>query len=262
MTETTAPVRIERSDDLATLTVENPPMNVWTEPVLEAAIDAVAELRADPPRGLLVRAAGAMTSAGADVAFFGASDSAQAGPRTARYLSRITEPVAELPCPTVAAIHGLCLTAGFEIALACDLIVAARSTKIGLVEAAIGLTPLLGGTQRLAARVGTGRTAELVMTARIYDADELAAWGAINRVYDDEAFEEASRKFATRLAQGPTRAHAATKAVLRAVAEGGTPAADAALPGVAAELWDTEDLRTGISSFLEHGPGKARFAGR
>lgn len=255
-------VRLDRDGPLATLTVDHPPMNVWTEEVLAQTVDALAALRREPPRGLLIRAAGEMSSAGADVAFFARADQADAAPRTARYLQEITQAVEQLPCPTVAAIHGLCLTAGFEIALACDLVVASRSTKIGLVEAAIGLTPLLGGTQRLAARVGVARAAEIVMSAKIYDAEQLATWGAINRVYDDDGFAEAATRFASRIAQGPTQAHAATKAVLAAFGEGGVPAADRALPDIAARLWATEDLRTGVASFLEHGPGNATFTGR
>jgi enoyl-CoA hydratase/carnithine racemase len=162
----------------------------------------------------------------------------------------------------VFAAHGLCLTWAFELALACDLIVAARRAKFGLVEKVIGLTPAMGGTQRLAERAGTGRAREFVMTGVPYDAETLERWNVVNRVYDDEAFDAAARALATELAQGPTRAHAATKQVIRDYVQGGIEMANDRVAAVAGELFDTEDLRGAVATFLEHGPGHAKFSGR
>jgi Enoyl-CoA hydratase/isomerase len=85
-------------------------------------------------------------------------------------LVSLAQRVAALPCPTVFAAHGLCLTWGFELALACDLILASERALFGLIEATVGLTPSMGGTQRLAERAGSGRARELVMSAERYDA--------------------------------------------------------------------------------------------
>src|SRR5256714_14887184 len=101
----------------------------------------------------------------------------------------------------------------------------------------------MGGTQRLAERAGSARARELVMSGQLYDAATLERWNVVNRVRPDDGFDEAARKFAARLASGPTRAHAATKEVVRAFLRGGTAEADAAVPGLAAELFETEDLR-------------------
>src|ERR1700740_1455909 len=84
--------------------------------------------------------------------------------------------VEELPLPTVFAAHSLCLTAAFELSLACDLLLAAESARFGLVETVVGLTPAMGGTQRLAERAGPARARELVMTGGLYDAATLARW--------------------------------------------------------------------------------------
>jgi enoyl-CoA hydratase len=170
--------------------------------------------------------------------------------------------VEELPFPTVFAAHGLCLTAAFELSLACDLLIAAESARFGLVETVIGLTPAMGGTQRLAERAGPARARELVMTGDLYDAAALERWNVVNRVLPDEGFDEAARAFARGLAEGPTRAHVATKALVRAALDGGARAADARVPEVAGALFATEDLRRAVASFLEHGPGKATFDGR
>jgi enoyl-CoA hydratase len=120
----------------------------------------------------------------------------------------------------------------------------------------------MGGTQRLAERAGSGRARELVMTGELFGAEELASWGVVNRVFDDEGFDVRARAFAAELATGPTRAHAMTKLVLRRYREGGVAAADETIRTEAAELFATEDLRRAVRTFLEEGPGHATFAGR
>jgi enoyl-CoA hydratase/carnithine racemase len=162
----------------------------------------------------------------------------------------------------VFAAHGLCLTWAFELALACDLILAAESASFGLVEKVIGLTPAMGGTQRLAERAGSGRARELVMTGTPYGAAELERWNVVNRVLADDGFDGASRDFALALADGPTLAHVATKRVIRDDLEGGVELANDRVGRVAGELFASEDLQGGVRSFLDQGPGKAMFSGR
>src|SRR6476659_7866613 len=123
--------------------------------------------------------------------------------------------VETLPAPVVFAAHALTLTAAFELALACDLIVAAPKAQFGLVEKVVGLTPSMGGTQRLAERAGSGRAREFVMTGELFGAKQLESWGVVNRVLEDEGFDQRARAFAAELAAGPTKAHAMTKLVLR-----------------------------------------------
>ncbi len=144
-----------------------------------------------------------------------------------------------LPCPTVFAAHALCLTWAFELALACDLILASESASFGLVEKVVGLTPAMGGTQRLAERAGSGRAREFVMTGVPFSARELERWNVVNRVLDDHGFDAAARDLALDLANGPTLAHAATKRVLLAFREGGVPLADERVAELAGELFDT-----------------------
>ena len=87
--------------------------------------------------------------------------------------------------PRRVSAHGLTLTAAFEIAFACDIILAAPKAKFGLVETVVGLTPSMGGPQRLAERAGSGRARELVMTGDLYDAATLHDWGVVNAVHED-----------------------------------------------------------------------------
>ena len=256
-----APVTLERDGALAIVTLARPPLNLFDEEMLAALRAAVDAVAADPPRGLLVRAEGRAVSGGVDVHLF---DGLTVDDASAlwRELLDLVHVVEELPLPTVFAAHALCLTAAFELSLACDLLLAAASARFGLVETVVGLTPAMGGTQRLAERAGPARARELVMTGELYDAATLERWNVVNRVLPDEGFDEAARAFARRLAEGPTRAHAATKAIVRAQVDGGARAADERVPAVAGGLFATEDLRGAVRSFLENGPGHATYRGR
>ena len=263
MGESEKAARLEREPSgLAVLSFDSPPLNLFDQRLLGDFQAAVADLAAAPPRALLIRAEGRAVTAGVDVHVF-----AGLTPEDAAVLwddlLRSIEALEELPAPIVFAAHALTLTAGFEIALACDLIVAAPEAKFGLVEKVVGLTPSMGGTQRLAERAGSGRARELVMTGEIYPAEELERWGVVNRIYPAAEFEQRSRALAEELAAGPTRAHAMTKHVLKRFREGGIPAADEAIRVDSPALFATEDLQAAVGAFLEHGgPGHAEFHGR
>jgi enoyl-CoA hydratase/carnithine racemase len=134
--------------------------------------------------------------------------------------------------------------------------------QFGLVEAVVGITPLMGGTQRMAERAGTARAREFVMTGGLYTAETLHSWGVVNRVVAGDELLEKGMRFAARLASGPTLAHVATKRIVRAAADHGTRGADAVTAELTSGLFETADARSAVSSFLEHGPGKATFTGR
>src|SRR3954449_5310524 len=255
------PVILERDGALAILTLAKPPLNLFDRALLDALGAAVDDVAADPPRGLLVRAEGRAVSGGVDVHLFdGLTVDDAAG--LWRELLALVHTVEELPLPTVFAAHALCLTAAFELSLACDLLLAAESARFGLVETVVGLTPAMGGTQRLAERAGPARAREFVMTGELFDATTLERWNVVNRVLADDGFDDAARAFALGLAEGPTRAHAATKALVMAQVEGGVRMADELVPETAGGLFDTEDLQGALRTFLDRGPGHATFEGR
>ncbi|WP_219807478.1 enoyl-CoA hydratase/isomerase family protein [Streptomyces sp. SM14] len=247
------PLRLTRDGPLAVLTMDSPPVNVFDLPMWAAWADAVDWLTEHPPRALLVRSGGRIVSSGVDVEVFAALEDDEAEEFWESRL-RITRALERLPCPTVFAAHSLTLTAAFELALACDLIVATASARFGLVERRIGFTPSMGGTQRLAERAGPGRARELVMTGDLYRGAVLADWGVVNALFEPKTFHEDAHAYARRLAEGPTRAHGATKEVVRAWLSGGVDAADAALPGIAARVTRSADHRRGVAGFLAHGP--------
>jgi enoyl-CoA hydratase len=255
--------RLERDEGgLAVLTLDSPPLNLFDQRMIDDFRAAVEDVAATPPRALLIRAEGRAVSGGVDVHVFAGLAPAQ-GSRLWDELLGMIDQLERLSAPIVFAAHALTLTAAFEIALACDLIVASPKAKFGLVEKVVGLTPSMGGTQRLAERAGSGRARHFVMSGGIFDAGEMERWGVVNLINEDEDFDAAARKLAAELAAGPTKAHAMTKHILRRFREGGIPAADEAVRTEAADLFATEDLQNAVRTFLEKGgPGHATFQGR
>jgi enoyl-CoA hydratase/carnithine racemase len=256
-----AHARYETDGDVAEIVISNPPLNLWGSQLIADVEDGVARAAAERPRALLVRAEGDVFSAGVDVHVFEGLDAPSATALTERLL-RLTHAVEDLPLPTLAVAHGLCLTAGLELSLACDLLWAAEGVQFGLVEKVVGITPLMGGTQRMAERAGTARAREFVMTGRLYDAQTLHSWGVVNRVVGTDQLLEKARRFAADLAAGPTIAHAATKAIVRAQADRGTRGADDHTAELTSHLFATDDCRNAVQSFLREGPGQATFTGK
>lgn len=254
-------VSLERDQaGLAVATFDSPPLNLFNRQLLEDLRAAIAAVEAEPPRALLFRAEGRAVSGGVDVHEFEGLTPEQ-GSALWDELIGMVERVEALPLPVVFAAHALTLTAAFELALGCDLILAARSAQFGLVEKVVGLTPSMGGTQRLAERAGSGRARHFVMSGELFGAEEMERWGVVNVLFDDEGFEQRARAFAAELAAGPTKAHAMTKRILRRFREAGIAAADQAVRDEAADLFATEDLQNAVKAFLEQGPGHAEFHG-
>ena len=246
---------------LATITIDSPPLNLFEAQMIGELSQAIEALHADPPRALLIQAKGEVVSGGVNVEEFKGLDPSQGSALWSDLLGLIDR-VESLPLPVIFRAHGLTLTAAFELSLACDFIVASESAKFGLVEIVVGLTPSMGGTQRLAERAGSGRARQFVMTGGLYDAATMESWNVVNYVWPDDQLEEKTLKLATRLANGPTKAHAMTKRIVRAYVEGGVPAADRVTRREAAELFGTEDLINAVDTFLEKGPGNATFEGK
>ena len=244
-------VRLERDGAVASIVLDSPPLNLFSEDVFSGLVSCISELEsADDVRCVDVNLFQRLVDAGEE------------GSRTFGELLGPVRRLEALPFPTLALVHGLCLTAGLEVALGCDLIWASESAQFGLVEAVVGLTPGAGGTQRMAERAGPARAREFVMTGGLFPASTMEHWNVVNRVVGDDEIHEKGMRFAQRLADGPTKAHAATKRIVRGFLEGGVDGADEITPEVSGGLFDTEDLQSAVRSFLKDGPGKATFEGR
>ena len=262
-TETnTAPIRLEREGNLAVIVLNNPPLNLFGDHAWGALVSCIEQVEGSDARALVWRAEGDIFTGGVDVHSLQRVVDEGGTAHSFASLIPVVRRLEELPIPTLALVHGLCLTAGLEISLGCDMIWATESARFGLGEAVVGLTPGAGGTQRMAERAGPARAAELVMSGGLYDASTLERWNVVSRVLPDDQLLEKGMKFAHRLADGPTIAHGATKQIIRAYRAGGVNEADRVTPEVFAELFASKDLKNGVASFLAEGPGKATFEGR
>ena len=255
-------VRFTRDGALGTVTLASPPLNLIGEQLISDLLAALEEVEAaEGLRAMVLRGEGKVFSAGADVALFAGMTSQQLRPLIGSFLD-LGHRIERLPFPTLAAVHGTCMAGGFELALFCDLIWAAEGTMLGLPETRLGIVPLAGGVERIAARAGLGRARSVALAGELHTAEEFAAWGVIDRLLATDELHSAAKEFASRLAAGPSRAFAVVKELSRGYTAGGIVGADALLTDAAVGLFDTEDARGGIQSFLKSGPGHAVFAGR
>jgi enoyl-CoA hydratase/carnithine racemase len=246
---------------VAVVTMNHRPYNLMGREFTEQLIDALGWVRGSGARAAILRSGLRHFSAGADL-----DDMLEAAGRGGGVLGwpvlEMLRAFDELPIPIVAAVHGNCLGGGLEMALACDLIIAAESAKIGSVEATVGLHPLAGGIQRLTQRAGAARAKEMALLGRRYDARTLERWNVINRVVADEQLDQAAATLARELAGGPTIAHAATKALVTIAINDGVGAADIAMTELQKPIFASDDFRTGVASLQQNGPGMASFEGR
>ncbi len=179
--------------------------------LIEELQAATAEAEELPIRALLLRAEGENFTAGAQVDDVFQGLTVEEAEQRLTGFQEMMQRSERLPFPTLAAVRGLCLAAGLETVLAVDLIWASETAMFAFAEPVIGLTPPAGGVFRLAARTGTGRAVESVLTGRPYPAETMERWGVVNRVLPDDELDEKTLRLPKKLAEGPTRAYAATK---------------------------------------------------
>jgi enoyl-CoA hydratase/carnithine racemase len=259
MTDNTA-VSYSQNGPLATLSMHYGPHNLLGPDIMQGVLAGLDSALKGGARCVLLNSTLRHFSAGADIALFenAISGSGKLALSPVEFLRQLEA----FPLPMVAAVNGVCVGGGFELALACDFIIAARSAKIGSVEATIGLNPLMGAIQRQVQRAGALRAKEMSMLGRRYDAETLERWNLINQVVDDENLEEAAMAVAMELANGPTVAHRITKELANLAANEGVAAADAVMEQKQLGLWESEDLKIGLESLMKNGPGQANFVGR
>ncbi|MBW3551759.1 MAG: enoyl-CoA hydratase/isomerase family protein, partial [Proteobacteria bacterium] len=183
------------------------PVNTFSQDVLIELDGLLERLALDPPKALVIRSGKDKGFiAGADIREFQSFDAKGVVGDAIRRGQQVFQRLAELPCPTVAAIHGFCMGGGTELALACRYRIASNdaSTRIGLPEVKLGIVPGYGGTQRLPRLIGRGRAMQLLLTGEIVDAQEALRLGLANAVHPaGELMDAARRLLTTMLGQGP-----------------------------------------------------------
>jgi enoyl-CoA hydratase/carnithine racemase len=247
---------------VGTIRLDRPKMNAIDQQLhLEIRVAALEAGKNPDVRAVVLYGGERVFAAGADIKAMAGLDAAG---MTAwgRELQTSFAEVARLPKPVIAAVTGYALGGGYELALAADFRVLGASAKIGQPEILLGVIPGAGGTQRLARLVGPARAKDIVFTGRHVGAEEALEMGLVDAVVPDDEVYPTAVAMAGKFAAGPPLALAAAK---RAISEGLDLPLDRALTletELFAGLFDTEDQKTGMRSFLESGPGKATFQGR
>ncbi len=255
-------VTLQVEDGIGTIRLDRPKMNAIDEQLhweVRAAAQEAGE-RADV-RAVVLYGGERVFAAGADIKAMSVLDGEAMATWGLELTSSFTA-VAHLPKPVIAAITGYALGGGYELALCADFRVVGASAKIGQPEIQLGVIPGAGGTQRLARLVGPAKAKDLVFTGRHVGAEEALEIGLVDAVVPDDEVYATAVAMARKFAAGPPLALAAAK---RAIDEGlDLPLAEGLTleSRMFADLFGTEDQKTGMRSVLESGPGKAEFSGR
>lgn len=244
-------VHLEVDDGVGVVRFDRPPANAFDLRMGLELQEVIREAEArDDVGGIVLWGGRKLFAAGADIKAMAEWGPAEVKP-SVDALGDACDLLESIGTISIAAVNGVALGGGMEVALAADLRYLAADASIGQPEIRLGVIPGAGGTQRLTRLVGPGRTRELVYTGRQVPADEAIALGLAERVLPADEVLEAAIADARAFANGPRRALAAAKAAIRAATE--TPGA----AGVARErelflaLFGTSDQREGMRAFLE-----------
>ncbi len=242
-------IRYRMDDGMASITLDRPPANALSIAMIEEIQTAVEQASSDASGALIITGAGQFFAAGADVkemAEIKGGDIENVVKRGQEAFQRI----AECPKPTIAAVNGLAIGGGNELAMACDFRVAADSARFGQPEVSLGLIPAYGGTQRLTRLVGISRAKELILTGNMISAQEALRIGLVNRVVPGGEEMRAARDIARTILQ---RAPLAVRASKAAIDRGATMTLRDGLEQERREFMSvagSEDLREGIEAFI------------
>ncbi|MFF0816369.1 enoyl-CoA hydratase/isomerase family protein [Rhodococcus sp. NPDC003318] len=255
-------VTFDVSDGIGTIRLSRPPMNALNRQLQEELRAAAREATVDDEvDAVIVYGGEKVFAAGADIKEMADMTFAEMAPVAGELQSALGS-IAEIPKPTVAAISGYALGGGLEIALGADRRIAGDNAKLGVPEVLLGVIPGGGGTQRLARLIGPAKAKDMVFTGRFVGAEEALAIGLVDEMVAPDEVYNAARAWASKFVGGASRALAAAKA---SIDQGLDTDLNTGLKIEAAQfaaLFATEDRAIGMASFIENGPGKAKFVGR
>jgi len=255
-------VTLQVEDGVGTIRLDRPKMNAINEQLHhEVRAAAVQAGERDDVRAVVLYGGERVFAAGADIKQMAGLDGATMV-AWGRELTHSFTTVAKLPKPVIAAVTGYALGGGYELALCADFRVLGAGAKIGQPEILLGVIPGAGGTQRLARLVGPAKAKDIVFTGRHVGAEEALEVGLADAVVPDDEVYATAVAMARKFAAGPPLALAAAKRAIDEGLDGDLDRGLALESELFAALFDSEDQKTGMRSFVENGPGKATFTGR
>jgi enoyl-CoA hydratase/carnithine racemase len=251
-------IRTEVADRIAVLTIDHPPVNSFNKQVVKELDGALDELLADDEVKAIVITGGGTNAfvAGADIPEIkGLLDEPGEGYAAAREFIEqgqgVNLKIEKSPKPVIAAINGFCLGGGLELAMACHMRVCSDRARLGQPEVNLGIIPGWGGTQRLSRLVGKGKAIEMILTGDMITAQEAYRVGLVNKVVPAGAVLKEAHGLARKIV---SKSKFPVAAALRAISEGLQVTIEEGLRIEADQfvgLADTEDIREGVSAFLE-----------
>ena len=255
-------VRLEVSDGVGTIRLDRPKMNAISLQVQDELRAAAAEAtQRDDVKAVVLTGGERVFAAGNDVKEM--ADLSYADMVTVSHsIQSAVDAVAAIPKPVVAAVNGYALGGGCELALGADVRFAAEDAVLGQPEVLLGIIPGAGGTQRLSRLVGPSRAKDIIFTGRFVKADEALAIGLVDRVVPADRVYPEAVEWAAQFAHAASHAVRAAKQAIDHGLEVDLATGLEIERMHFAALFATEDRTTGMRSFVEQGPGKARFEGR
>jgi len=246
-------VKVDRMEYILRVTVDRPEaLNVLNSETIGELTDAMIAAAADPEtRAVILTGSGDRAFiAGADI-----KEMSTKGPQEARLFARkghrLARTIEEMDKPVIAAINGLALGGGCELALACDVRIASQTARLGQTEVNLGIMPGWGGTVRLARIVGEGRAREMIFSGKILSAEEAYRIGLVNAVVPPEQLSDASLQLATTMASRAPLGVAYSKRSMNRVRSLDAEAAAELETDLFALCFSTEDQREGMGAFIE-----------
>lgn len=240
-------IRFERDGKVGNIILANPPYNRLDSKFAVGLREAVHEASECDIRVVIIRAEGPNFSLGGEVREW-------PGKSIDWFRTFIAEVNASyraleaLRIPTVAAVKGAAFGGGYELALACDIVIAAETAVFRCIEVTTAMLPLAGAVQRLASRVGRARAARLVLMGEAISGADAAALGIITQAVPVDDLDRTAAEVTRHLSTGPTRAYAATRALLKTWSSGGVAAADAVMLDLTMDLFESEDAIKGFAN--------------
>lgn len=255
-------VKFRAEEGIAVITIDNPPVNVLSPKVFEELRNAIDQIAGDSSiRGAIITAAGTNAfCAGADVKAF-ASMGAEKVPEMIKLGHSTFNKIEQLDRPVIAAINGLALGGGCELALACDMRVSSDRARFSQPEVTLGLIPGWGGTQRLSRLVGIAKAKEMIFTGQMITAQEAYRIGLVNKVVPDgEELRASMDILRVIIAKASSLAVKVAKRVINQGMQKSLPEGlEIEIKGVE-EIAVSEDLKEGIQAFIQKRP--AKFQGK
>ena len=248
-------LQVEKEANVATVIINNPPMNVLSEQVASELCDAFTEIKDDQSivTVILTGEGDRAFMAGADIKEFPKmiNQTPDIDKQQPSKKSEVFRLIYEFPKPTIAYLNGMALGGGFELALSCDMRIAEETVQLGLPEVKLGLFPGGGGTQRLPRLIGTAKAKELMFTGDQISAQEALQLGIINQIATSEEGIDVARKLAKKISRHSLQALRRIKQAVNEGTEGDLQEGLDLESKLFQEIFTTEDMKEGVTAFLE-----------